>query len=743
MRCLYCDGKLPLYRKITHGQFCSTAHRKAYWQEQERLAVERLHQTHNSLRAHRPTVPAEAILGPAESAVAELGTAALSGFITTLLVPHNGGGPRMVVTDPQQYELPQLLDAPVWTLPEPAARELASAGAISLRWVPSPRNLLLTSGGDPQEFELPQVLNAPVWTLPGSAARELASAGPVSLRWVPTPRNLLLTSASEMTLREVSIPVCRPVGHFVLSAGSLPVAEATQIPFVADAVSSAVNVRSTAPEPAPLRVPAPFTNLQLNAAPEPLQLPVPEPEEQAPFADRLFALPKFTSAKIASSPIAFPQALAAKPQAMLPYDGSLTIAAARLNLSMGKGSRYPIEIRADHARTTEPEPADLTVLPPEIALPDRSAEAVLQAAEQTIDAFIPAASVTLLPLMFDAADMAAKPKATRVMVVSTIPQPLRTKPVLPGSKLEPLNPRPVFELPEVPAPLLAEASAAPTVQPQLEPKHLWSHAADFWKQAPRDLKILLFTIPALLVLAFHPPLPKVHFSVPAAAGASTGQVTQNVSTAVKGQWANVRQAVFDRAAVALDEDFRSGLDDWTSRGDATAEWSFDATGFVRPGPLALYRPSMNLTDYQMQFLGLIDKKALSWVVRAVDFDNYYVVKMVVLKPGPLTTLGITRYAVIDGKAQDRRDTIVPVDARPDMLYRVTMDVHDDTFALSIQGQMTDSWSEPRLAKGGIGFFNSKGEESRVRWVQVTHQYDMLGRLCAYLAPYNIPTNGSW
>jgi len=32
----------------------------------------------------------------------------------------------------------------------------------------------------------------------------------------------------------------------------------------------------------------------------------------------------------------------------------------------------------------------------------------------------------------------------------------------------------------------------------------------------------------------------------------------------------------------------------------------------------------------------------------------------------------------------------------------------------------------------------------VRWVQLTHQYDMLGRLCAYLAPYNISTtNGSF
>src|SRR5258706_15932094 len=67
IRCLYCDGRLPLYRKITSGQFCNSAHRKAYWQEQERLAVERLHQTHDSLRAYRPPEALEAILGKSAS----------------------------------------------------------------------------------------------------------------------------------------------------------------------------------------------------------------------------------------------------------------------------------------------------------------------------------------------------------------------------------------------------------------------------------------------------------------------------------------------------------------------------------------------------------------------------------------------------------------------------------------------------------------------------------------------------
>jgi hypothetical protein len=70
-------------------------------------------------------------------------------------------------------------------------------------------------------------------------------------------------------------------------------------------------------------------------------------------------------------------------------------------------------------------------------------------------------------------------------------------------------------------------------------------------------------------------------------------------------------------------------------------------------------------------------------------------------------------------------------------------VHGDTYLLALQGEIVDNWSEPRLTHGGIGFFAPRGEESRLRWVQVTHQYDMLGRLCAYLAPYNIPTNGSW
>ncbi len=138
-----------------------------------------------------------------------------------------------------------------------------------------------------------------------------------------------------------------------------------------------------------------------------------------------------------------------------------------------------------------------------------------------------------------------------------------------------------------------------------------------------------------------------------------------------------------------------------------------------------------------------EKKALSWVLRAKDFDNYYVVKLMITKPGPVPEISLTRYAVINGKPMDREDTKVFLDARGDSLYRVVVNVRNDDFTVFVQGQMVDTWSDSRLGRGGIGFFTSRGEQSRVRWVQVTHQYDMIGRLCAYLAPYEIQNNGSF
>jgi hypothetical protein len=339
----------------------------------------------------------------------------------------------------------------------------------------------------------------------------------------------------------------------------------------------------------------------------------------------------------------------------------------------------------------------------------------------------------MLPLAFDAT---AQPiDAARPMVSGILNEYPANLPMNPVAHFQPVE-----GAAAPPAPKSFLAGWAASLGGSREGTNLLTHAADFWQHAPRDLKLLVVAIPILLGLALRPSLPKVRVTAPA----SSTQIQGTLERGFKSRLKNVRRTVADRAAVALNEEFRSGLEDWQSRGDLATTWSFDSSGFVHPGPLALYRPSMGLTNYELQFLGLIDKKALSWVVRAADFDNYYVIKLVVIKPGPLPTIGITRYAVIHGQAQNRVDTAAAINARPDMLYRVSLDVSDSTYLLTLQGIVVDTWSETRLKTGGVGFFSPRGEESRLRWVQVTHQYDMLGRLCAYLAPYNISnTSGSW
>src|SRR5579871_4211608 len=155
-RCLYCEGRLPLYRKITHGQFCSNAHRKAYWEEQERLAVERLHQSHNSLRAHRSSLPEEVAsrveLAPAEN-IASLrlpeadqapqetpfAVPELTGYLRQEIRPCYSCSLHFIVTEPSEYEtvLDPLSPSGTWASPEagvfPLGERVSTAKLFALR----------------------------------------------------------------------------------------------------------------------------------------------------------------------------------------------------------------------------------------------------------------------------------------------------------------------------------------------------------------------------------------------------------------------------------------------------------------------------------------------------------------------------------------------------------------------------------------------------------------------------------
>jgi hypothetical protein len=199
-------------------------------------------------------------------------------------------------------------------------------------------------------------------------------------------------------------------------------------------------------------------------------------------------------------------------------------------------------------------------------------------------------------------------------------------------------------------------------------------------------------------------------------------------------FASLRNATRRRAAVQFSDDFRSGLDEWVSNQNLATSWTYDEAGFVRPGALAVYRPTMGLEDYSVEFLGQIEQKGMGLAFRVVDWNHYYALKLNLVKSDPLPAIELVRYAVEGNREVARVSRHFPMAFRDTSLCRFQLSVHGNEFTLINQGQIVDDWTDDRYPKGGIGFFCGKGERARLRWVEVSHQTDPIGRLCALLVP---------
>jgi len=720
MRCLFCDGKLPVYRKITNGQFCSSAHQKAYWKQQEALAVERLSRTHESLLA---SLPAVAALTPPlhhgliserrqrpHAAMEELARQAgrpdavrMAEYLPDAVTASNWHPSDWHPIDKIDKEL--FVDDPLgrlgFVLPEQelsplrpgatrqtvTARGLAYAGAVKFGRAKAQDHLRQGH----RRLNGPTIKSMEPSVEPASRAIDLALA---------PEQPLMFTDPEEIAALS---PPAEP-----------PLAGPLAMPPLCEAVCQAAAI---ATEAVPLAWP-----LAMPPLCEAVCQPAAIAAETVPFAGPLAMLPLCEAvcqpAAIAAEAVPLESA-----EAPVSLGGSsLTTPAKPLRRRLASAARYPMSAVLPKPQTGGVEPVATDSFT--VAFPDAQLDP-----EQFFDA---PAFAGLLALPFAAGTPAAQPVGARVTGILAL-YPKEPDPKLPVSRLAPINGAPAAAPPRS-----LSAFANLTADDPLRSPNFRQQATDFWSNAPRDLKLALFAIPILVGMAFHPRLPKVHMEAPAANARTHAQIDHNFQKVLARPFDAMQQNLASRAGVALVEDFRSGMDDWQMHSELSTPWSFDSNGFVRPGSLALYRPSLHLSDYELQFAGVIDQKALSFVVRAKDFENFYVIKLMVTHPGPLPSIGITRYAVIDGKAQHRADTVAAVVAPLETLYHVELTVHDDTYLLSLQGKVVDSWSEPGLTQGGIGFFSARGEQSRVRWVQVTHQNDMLGRLCAFLAPNNIP-----
>lgn len=263
-----------------------------------------------------------------------------------------------------------------------------------------------------------------------------------------------------------------------------------------------------------------------------------------------------------------------------------------------------------------------------------------------------------------------------------------------------------------------------------------------WAEAPNDLRWITLAVPIVIGLIWFANSPGVKDNAKHSVSGTLSSIAPNVTGLLNTSFggdslAGIRVGIQRRAAVELSDDFRQGLGEWSGKGNWARGWNYDPAGFIRPRQIALYTPTIALEDYRFEFLGAIEKKALSWVFRAADLKNYYVSRLEMTKGGPLPTVELVRFAVIDGRAGPRKSIPLPFQGRLDTIYRVSVDVRGTDFVTTVQGQIVDVFSDDRLARGGIGFYTEAGEDARLRWVEVSHQYDFLGRLCAFLVPYNV------
>jgi hypothetical protein len=204
----------------------------------------------------------------------------------------------------------------------------------------------------------------------------------------------------------------------------------------------------------------------------------------------------------------------------------------------------------------------------------------------------------------------------------------------------------------------------------------------------------------------------------------------------------VGEAVRSHAPVTLHQDFRGG---WTGWGTAILHPIDDPRRVDDPrlmtaaAPiLRIWNRSTDLQNYQMEFSGALERRSLSWAFRAADERNYYGTKIMITKPGPLPNAGLVHYVVMDGREWDRVQLPLPLTLARGDSYRVRVSVQDDHFITYLNGQVISSWTDRRLHRGGIGFFQDLEDPQKIAWVNLSERDSFMGRMLAHFSLFVIP-----
>jgi hypothetical protein len=163
-----------------------------------------------------------------------------------------------------------------------------------------------------------------------------------------------------------------------------------------------------------------------------------------------------------------------------------------------------------------------------------------------------------------------------------------------------------------------------------------------------------------------------------------------------------------------------GMSIMVGEGGWVDNWARDPIGLHGGRQITIYRPSLKLTDYRMEFQGQIDTKGIGWIFRAADPDNYYAMKLQLVSPELPLTVELYKYIVLKGRQVQVGRVPIDVPVKNDTVYSIRVDVRGPKFNTYVQGQPVDVWTDDQLRSGGVGFLNERGERGKIKSVALSY-----------------------
>ncbi len=768
MRCLYCGKELALLKRWTGGgEFCSDAHKQSYQEEYDRIALGRLLQAQKKTQKSvaEPPQPVAPVAVPptppaVEEAVEELETEQAPTTVSEPAAPEvevpemEPDAAGFLFQQPTPAEMPGLAAQLEFSVesaaPEPIAPQahfsrtspaLAPAGPVPMPVTST--DFQTSPAGSEANLPAPDVPFGEIRPSlpPGLVLRSAPSRLPAVGRAIriEVPLIALKVAASKIGALDFPIVVkfdASALLSFELNSGELQADQSdTAVPATSAAPAARNNGSAFEPLTAQVLWTHPAMPSKLDASSEDPAQPLSDDTSATPHAT-LEALSRLhdamqvepNAAQPVSASVAVEVTVAGPMQAVVeeaaPESNAPRGSAALLDIPikvMAPPKRVPAHVNAlsPAAPASLPRLRGLPLRPKVAVAPSgsvpqaRTAEPLATAAPAKVNE--PKVEVKPQPAPKPPA-AAAKPKApgsnkpatpakpAQQTASSTDKPPQAAKTTEAASKAAETNPKPKQPVRRE-QPARVESSAPKAADPAPEPKPAQPSVAMRLDTKVEDVPSFgSIGRPASFWGSFKV---KLGVGILVLAGCAA-------YFALSGKSQKVPIAAPQTAVDSAGPSIILGEGGWV------VGWGGDAAAPAAGREITIYRPSLKLSDYRIEFQGDIESKSLGWVFRAADPDNYYAMKLTTVSTTPPAKVALFKYIVVKGRSTQVGRVPVDLDVSNDTVFKVRVDVRGPKFSTYVQSQPVDVWTDDQLKAGGVGFLNERGERGRIKSVSIRY-----------------------